>query len=43
LVAQHLAILEAIKSRDAKTAQKEILGHLKFVEQELMNASEEKD
>jgi GntR family transcriptional regulator, transcriptional repressor for pyruvate dehydrogenase complex len=43
LVAQHLAILEAIKSRDAKTAQNEMLGHLKFVGQELMNASEEKD
>ena len=43
LVAQHLAILEAIKARDSKTAQKEMLEHLKFVEQELMNASKKKD
>ncbi len=42
LVEQHLAILKAIMGRDGKTAQKEMLSHLQFVEQELRNASEDK-
>ena len=40
LLEQHLAILAAIEARDEKTASKTMLEHLKFVEQELKNASE---
>lgn len=39
LMTQHLAILEAIKARDARTARKEMLGHLKFVQKELLDAA----
>lgn len=42
LVTQHLAILKAIKERDARTARKEMLGHLKFVQKELMDAAVKK-
>ena len=39
LVTQHLAILEAIKARNQRTARKEMLGHLKFVQKELQGAA----
>jgi GntR family transcriptional regulator, transcriptional repressor for pyruvate dehydrogenase complex len=41
LVAQHLDILTAIEARDEKAAREEMLKHLKFVEQELKDASTE--
>lgn len=39
LVNQHQAILKAVKARDTKSARREMLAHLKFVEKELLNIS----